>query len=270
MEAQTEQIRSLFDDFGVWTVLQSLAIVLVFFATYRLIRFALPRAAELLPTRFRIVVLNAIPLARLVLLLAAALIVIPLLFNITFNNVVLLLGAVGVAIGFALKEFATSAFAGLVAVFERPYRTGDWVRIGNDYGEVIEIGSRAIKLRTADDDVVTIPHSRIWSENIVNSNNGEKTLMCVAEFILDPVATDVDLKGVLRDVALISPYLDWSRPVRVVTQITTYGVQVKLRAYPFEIRDQFAFVTDLTERGRRELGRKGATLRSFPDLASPS
>lgn len=267
MEGRAEQIKTLLNDFGTWSVLQAAGIGLLFFLIYKAVQIVLPRLAELLPAKLRIMVLNAVPLSRLVLMIAALTLIVPLLFNITVENFVLVLSALGVALGFALKDFATSAFAGLVAVFEKPYRSGDWVRIGPDYGEVIELGSRALKLRTADDDVITIPHSRIWSENIINANNGENTLMCVAEFLIDPARPAKGITGLLTDVALTSPYLDWDRPVVVVMNNETQGTRVRLRAYPFEIRDQFAFISDLTERGRDALIAAGIRIVSLPDFS---
>ncbi|PRY22139.1 small-conductance mechanosensitive channel [Aliiruegeria haliotis] len=267
MEDRADQIRSLFEDFGTWNILQAVTIAVLFILLYKLVKIALPRLAELLPTNLRIMVLNAVPLARIVLMLAALLLIIPLLFDVTVENLVLILGTIGVALGFALKDFATSAFAGLVAVYEKPYRSGDWVRIGDDYGEVIEIGLRAVELRTADDDVVTIPHSRIWSENIINSNNGENTLMCVAEFLIDPGRRADGISDLLKDVALTSPFLDWERPIVVVMRNESCGTRVLLRAYPFEIRDQFAFISDLTARGRDALVGAGIRIVRMPELA---
>lgn len=263
-----DNIQSLFEGFGIWTVVQIIFVIVVCIAIYQILKFVLPKLAEHLPTRFRIIVLNAMPIARLALVIIALVWIVPLIFNLTLRNVVLILSTVGVALGFALKDFATSTFAGIVAVIERPYRSGDWIRVGEDYGEVIEIGTRAFKLRTADDDVVTIPHSRIWTENIINSNNGAKTLMCVADFLVDPAAPTDDLKRVLRDVALTSPYLDWNHPVKVVMKNGIEGTRVKLRAYPFELRDQFDFITDLTERGRDALTGAGIRIIRSIDAAS--
>ena len=191
-----------------------------------------------------------------------------MVFNVTLKNFVLVLGGLGVAVGFAVKDWATSAVAGIVAVFERPYRSGDWIRIGDDYGEVIDIHTRSVKLRTADDDVVTIPHSRIWSENIVNANDGEKTLMCVAEFMTAPDKPTTGIGDILTDVARTSPYLDWARPVKVIMRNEVYATRVQLKAYPFELRDQFIFITDLTDRGRDALIGAGISIVSTPEFGS--
>ena len=112
------------------------------------------------------------------------------------------------ALGFAFKDYVSSLIAGVVAILERPYRPGDWIKIGPHYGEVRTVGLRAIRIRTADDNVVTIPHGTIWTDSVSNANDGTKTLMCVADFYLLPRHDAALVRSALQDVALTSAYLD--------------------------------------------------------------
>ncbi|GHE87800.1 mechanosensitive ion channel protein MscS [Aliiroseovarius zhejiangensis] len=266
MDTENYDLTKLFNDVSGWTFAQVGAIILLCLLVYHVLRYVVPRVAEKLPARFRLLVLNLIPLARVTLFAVAVVLIIPLVFNVTLKNFILVLGTVGVALGFAIKDWATSAVAGIVAIFERPYRSGDWIRVGDDYGEVIDIHTRSVKLRTADDDVVTIPHSRIWSENIASANDGSKTLMCVAEFMVAPDRQTDGIIDILTDVAHTSPYLDWARPVQVIMKNEIYATRVRLKAYPFELRDQFNFTTDLTMRGRDALINADIRIVATPDF----
>ncbi len=223
-----------------------------------LLRRIVPYLAERGPSQVRLYLLASVPIVRLVLLLLAILWIVPLIFNITFQNFLVIAGAASVAIGFAFKDYVSSLIAGVVAIFERPYRPGDWVRIGDDYGEVRSVGLRAITIQTADDNAVVIPHGRLWTDNVSNSNDGAKTLMCVANFHLLPRHDAALMRSLLRDVALTSAYLDYAKPVIVVLAEKPWGTHYKLRAYPFDMRDQFAFVSDLTVRGKQALRDAGA------------
>ena len=106
---------------------------------------------------------------------------------------VAILGAAALAIGFAFKDYVNGLIAGLVAIFERPYRTGDWVKIDDAYGEVIAVGLRALRLVTPDDTVVTIPHSKIWDTNIYNCILYTMPLGCVRGYmmLLSPALTSI-------------------------------------------------------------------------------
>jgi small-conductance mechanosensitive channel len=183
--------------------------------------------------------------------------VFPIIFNFTFENFLIIAGGASVAIGFAFKDYVSSLIAGIIAVFERPYRPGDWVKIGDDYGEVRSVGMRSLCLLTHSDDLVTVPHARIWDENISNSNNGEQTLMCVANFYIHPDHDADEVRDALREVAMTSAYLQYNKPVLVMLSDEPWGTHYKVKAYPFDLRDQFAFISDLTGRGKKAIRRVG-------------
>ena len=218
----------------------------------------LPYLAEKGPSQLRLYLLGAVPVIRLVLLVVAILWLIPIIFNITFQNFLVISGAASVAIGFAFKDYVSSIIAGIVAIFERPYQPGDWVEIGGDYGEVRAVGMRSIEVRTPSDDIVYIPHDKIWQNNISNSNDGARTLMCVTSFYLQPQHDASLVRTTLRDVALTSAYLDYQKPVVVTLAQTEWGTHYKVKAYPFDMRDQFSFITDVTVRGKLAIADCGA------------
>jgi small conductance mechanosensitive channel len=156
----------------------------------------LPWLAGRLHGRAHYLVLALIPALRLLILLGAVLLVVPILIEPSLQNMVAVLGAVGLAVGFALKDYVSSLIAGVVATVELDYRPGDWIRVAGVYGEVKKVGMRTVQLVTPDDDLVSIPHLKLWSEPVHNANNGAPTLQCVADFYLHP---DHDAAQVCRD-----------------------------------------------------------------------
>lgn len=234
----------------------ALIIVGTWFAVF-VFRKVLPYLAERGPKQFRLYLLGAVPVIRLVLLVLAFLWVVPIIFNITFQNFLIIAGAAGVAIGFAFKDYVSSLIAGMVAIFERPYRPGDWVEIDGDYGEVKSVGMRSIRIVTAADNTITIPHDTIWKDNISNSNDGTRTLMCIADFYLAPDHDAARMRVVLRDVAITSAYYNYDKPAVVMLNETPWGTHYRLKAYPFDLSDQFSFISDLTVRGKLAITEAG-------------
>ena len=150
----------------------------------------------------------------------------------------------------SLQDYVSSLIAGVVALYERPYRTGDWVQIEDTYREVQSHGLRSVQVLTPDDTLVAIPHSKIWTTAIMNGNRGRRSLMCVADFYLHPQPRRYLIRQKLHDVALSSPYLSFERPVIVIATEQPWGTRYRLKPYPMDGRDQFAFSTDLTLRGK--------------------
>jgi small-conductance mechanosensitive channel len=262
----TEKAANLLNDLQDISFLQIALILFVSFGAVWIVRRTIPFLAERAPSRLRLYLLRAVPILRMAIILTAILWITPLIFNITLQNFLVIAGAASVAIGFAFKDYVSSLIAGIVAIFERPYGPGDWVEIEGDYGEVVSLGMRAIRLRTAADDIITVPHDTIWSNNIANANLGSQTLMCVADFYLDPDHDAAEVRKRLADVALTSAYLDYRRPVIVVLKETEFATKYGLKAYPFDMRDQFKFVSDLTERGKTAVRAAGAKPVSVPRL----
>jgi small-conductance mechanosensitive channel len=217
------------------------------------IRWALRHAAENVRPRLRLPILRVIPIARLIVGVGAAVLIVPIVVEPSFQNVVALVASVSLAIAFVLKDYASSLAAGLVTVLENTYQPGDWIEIDGTYGEVKLIGVRAVHIVTADDNEVMIPHYRFWSKKISNSTNGGRSLLCAANFYLHP---DHDGQGVLQCLNAIGEASSWRKPetkVVVVAQEKPWGTHYKLKAYVNESREQFKFVTDLTIQGKAAL-----------------
>ncbi len=255
--ADADQVKikasQLINDFQDISFVQ---IGLILFGTWLaifLIRRILPFIAERGPSRVRFYLLSAVPITRLLLVTTAILWIIPIIFNVTLQNFLVIAGGISVAIGFAFKDYVGSIIAGVVTIIERPYRPGDWVSINGDYGEVKSIGMRAVSILTAADDTIVIPHGKIWTENVSNSNGGARTLMCVVKFYLVPNHDAQLVKQKLYDVAITSAFLHYNKPVKIMVEQTVFGTCYKVKAYPFDLRDQFEFITDITIRTKKVL-----------------
>jgi small conductance mechanosensitive channel len=222
-----------------------------------LIKHFLPWLGNRVPARFRVYLLPSVPVIRLLILIAAIALIVPMVIKTSLQNFVAILGLTAVALGFAFKDYISSLLAGIVAVYERPYRVGDWVTVDGAYGEVISMNLRAIRVFTFDDTVVTIPHIKIWEKNIYNANDGKRNLLCVAHFFVDPNHEAALVRQKLHDVALTSPYLDLNHPIRVIVQEQPWGTHYQLKAYPLDGRDQMLFISDLTVRGKAALAKMG-------------
>jgi len=253
-ESKTVQIFNDLNqiDFAGITEILAVSWVLIW-----LVKNSLPWLANRVPGRLRLYLLPSVPVFRLLILFATIALIVPMVIKTSMQNVLAVLGFAVVAIGFAFKEYISSLLAGVVAVYERPYRVGDWVTVDGAYGEVISMNLRAMRIFTFDDTVVTIPHIKIWEQNIYNANDGKRNLLCVANFFVDPNHDAALVRQKLDDVAQTSPFLDLNHQIRVIVQEQPWGTHYQLKAYPLDGRDQFLFISDLTVRGKAALAKMG-------------
>jgi small-conductance mechanosensitive channel len=84
--------------------------------------------------------------------------------GIDLTSLNVLVGAVGVGLGFGLQNITSNFFSGLILLFERPIKIGDRVEIGGVVGEVREIGARATTIVTDESVAMIVPDSLFVSE----------------------------------------------------------------------------------------------------------
>ena len=80
--------------------------------------------------------------------------------GIDLTSLNVLIGAVGVGLGFGLQNITSNFFSGLILLFERPIKIGDRVEIGGVVGEVREIGVRATTIVTDESVAMIVPNSQ--------------------------------------------------------------------------------------------------------------
>jgi small conductance mechanosensitive channel len=79
-----------------------------------------------------------------------------------------ILGAAGLAIGLALKDSLSNFSSGVMLVFFRPFKVGDYVEAGGVAGTVDSISIFNSVLKTPDNRVITVPNSLIYGSTITN------------------------------------------------------------------------------------------------------
>ncbi|MEM7555902.1 MAG: mechanosensitive ion channel family protein [Cyanobacteria bacterium P01_A01_bin.84] len=207
--------------------------------------------SEQVAKEWRLRVKQFLPFMRMMVLTITIIFLMKLFLNLSRDNLVAVTGTVAVALGFAFKDYASSIIAGLIGLFEAPYRVGDRIQIENFYGEVVSYGLRGIRLKTPEDNIVTIPHNKIWTDAVSNGNMGELEAQVITEFYFAH-SVDVNLvKKILYRVAYTSKYTHLKLPVLVVMEEKLWGSLFQLKSYPLDARDEFIYKTDLITRAKR-------------------
>jgi small conductance mechanosensitive channel len=101
-------------------------------------------------------------------ILAAAVIAALGRVGVESTSLVAILGAAGLAVGFALQGSLSNFAAGVMMLLFRPIDIGQRVSVAGHTGAVEEIGLFATTLRTPDNETIIIPNSRITDDSIIN------------------------------------------------------------------------------------------------------
>lgn len=96
--------------------------------------------------------------------LVAATIVFP---SFSPGNLVAGLGITSVAVGFAFKDILENFFAGILLLWQKPFRIGDEIKTNGFEGTVEDIDIRSTRLKTIDGELVVVPNGSMLSSPIV-------------------------------------------------------------------------------------------------------
>ncbi|MFB6301735.1 MAG: mechanosensitive ion channel family protein [Haloferacaceae archaeon] len=230
-------------------LLNSALVLLVTYLVARAGTAAIAALAERVPRR-RIGIKMFIPVFKFLIYGVAVYLIVGPLLQLSTTQVLAVSGLLGAALGFGLKDLFAGVIGGLVIITEKPYRVGDKVEIGDHYGEVTGIGLRATTLTTPDDTAVRVPNARLFSENVANANAGAPEMMVVVEVAVAPSADVGRAADIVEEALITSKYVfvDDSRSVAVVVEDQGYYRTIKGKAYVADLRDEFAFASDMTER----------------------
>lgn len=113
------------------------------------------------------------------------LVTIPILRTQLKIDVTTLLGTSAVlslVLGFALQDTLGNLFSGLSLQLESPYSVGDFIRVGEKEGRVVQIAWRSTRIETMRRELITIPNSLIAKDQVTNYSRGGQ-----------PVAIDLEV-----------------------------------------------------------------------------
>lgn len=95
--------------------------------------------------------------------------------GIELSRFAVVIGAIGVGIGFGLQNIINNFVSGLILLFERPVKVGDTIELSGQIGKLKKIGLRASVLRKVDGSEVIVPNSQLIAEEVVNWTGSDDT-----------------------------------------------------------------------------------------------
>src|SRR5690606_18507859 len=206
--------------------------------------------------RYRLYIGRFFPVARLFTWLTVIYLIIVHIFKPDSSAYLALTASAGIAIGLAAQDIVKNVISGVLIIFDQPFRIGDMIKADGHYGEVISIGPRSVRIRTFDDNIVTLPNALLVSNAVSNSNAGELDEMVVVEIAL-PAHVDVTrVKQLAGEAAACSPYVYLRKPISVLVDDEFDGIfltRFKIKAYVLDVRLERVFASDVIERLKKEL-----------------
>lgn len=152
-----------------WLTNIGMAIVILTIALYfsNLLRKTIASTLMKMPQVDRTLAPVAGSLAKYLVILLALMAILDR-FGVDTSSLIALLGAAGLAIALSLKDTLQHIASGLILLFLRPFRIGEYIEADDVAGTVEVVDLFTSTLRTADGICVTVPNGKLWGPAIRN------------------------------------------------------------------------------------------------------
>jgi small-conductance mechanosensitive channel len=148
------------------------------------------------------------------------------------QRVALIASALSVGIGFGLQAIVQNFISGLIMLWERPVKVGDWVVVGTLEGDIQRINVRATEIKMADLSTLLVPNSEFVTKAVQNKTLGSPLGRIQIQI---GIAPDADAAAA-RDILLAAfdahkDVLAEPKPSVFIDAVTVSGIQFNAYAY---------------------------------------
>jgi len=173
------------------------------------------------------------------------------------TRLTVLIGTLGVGIGFGLQDVVNNFVSGLILLYERPVQVGDVIEVGDVVGTVRRIGIRSSTVATDQGSEVVVPNAHLISNEVTNWTLSDKRRRTDIDVAVAEATSPERVRELLLQVALAHPeVLKAPEPLALFAGFGNSALSFQLQIWtPEEIRDRVA--SELRTAIGRVLGEAG-------------
>ena len=173
-------------------------------------------------------------------------------------------GVAGVAIGFAAKDTLSNLIAGVLLIIDRPFEIGDRIEVWSapkgsaTWGDVVDIGLRATRIKTTDNIVIIIPNNEVMLRDIINYTAINSKIRVRVNI---GISYEADLKKAKSLIIEVAESMPWAsadpKPVVVVNNFGDSSVDLQLRVWIDNARKRIHTISYVTDQVKEVFDREG-------------
>jgi potassium-dependent mechanosensitive channel len=158
------------------------------------------------------------------------------------TRLTVLVGTLGVGIGFGLQDVVNNFVSGLILLYERPVQVGDVIEVGEVLGTVRRIGIRSSTVATEQGSEVVVPNSHLISNEVTNWTLSDKRRRTDIDVAVAEATAAERVRELLVQVAGAHPeVLKAPQPLALFSGFGNGAWNFQLQIWtPEEIRDRVA------------------------------
>ncbi|TYR34449.1 mechanosensitive ion channel [Sphingobacterium phlebotomi] len=202
------------------------------------------------------------PLFRLLIIVIGFLLGISIL-GLGIDKLTVIIGALSVGIGLGLQNVINNFVSGIILVFEKPFKIGDYVELADKKGQVMEIGIRSSTLLTDEGARVIIPNGDLLSGRLVNWTFRDADIRVNLKLTVDNTIPVEDIKKELKIKLASFDEIDRSISTKIFTkEITADSYQLTIQVGIKHVRYIERFRSRFLESFKKDMDARGVKISS--------
>jgi len=175
------------------------------------------------------------------------------------------LGIGGLAIALALNSSLANVFAGIQLILDRSVNVGDKVKLeSGDVGIVLDIGLRCTRIRTYDNEVISLPNSHLANAQVKNYTKPDATIRVAVNFGVAYGSDIAEVKRVISDaIKQLDDIMLEPEPQVLFLNMSDFSLDMCARVWVDDYGKQFAKRLEMTELVYNTLNESGINI-PFP------
>ncbi len=183
--------------------------------------------------------------------------------GIGLERIALVVSALSVGIGFGLQSITQNFVSGLILLAERPVKIGDWIKIGDQEGDVRRISVRATEIQVGDRSTLIVPNSELITKTLRNMTLAGPLGRVQIQFAVSLGTDVVKLRAILLELyASHQGVLDDPAPSVFIDSIANGHVTLNSFAYVASPRLTYGTRSELFFALLQRLAEEGIALES--------
>jgi small-conductance mechanosensitive channel len=184
--------------------------------------------------------------------------------GVHLRDITIIAGALGVGIGFGLQGIVNNFVSGLILLFERPVKVGDYIQLGELWAEIKKIGLRATVVETFDKSEIVVPNSDLVSYQVTNWTLSNRMARLIIPVGVE-YGSDVPLviETLMECAKANSKVMTKPGPQVLFLKFGESSLDFELRAWILDIDERLVIISELHQEIDRRFRQAGIVI-AFP------
>ena len=171
------------------------------------------------------------------------------LWSFPIREMATTLGIGSIVIAFALQDTLSNLVSGVLLVANSPFKTGDWVQVGDVEGKIIAVNWRYTNIENWSGNLVVIPNGSIAGESIQNFSRPARNATIAQRFTLSYTHAPSKVNAMFEEVLSDTPgILDTPSPTISITAVDDPAMEYEVEFWIQDYADKFDIHAEFMKR----------------------